>query len=99
MYHDPKEYARVTHPTDLPNFCIVHLPKISIAFSYETPIAYSTAGTGWQVTDRSWSKTTGKHLNYMEDDKKKRIPNEEWEEGFMLALGRRVLANGQEVWR
>lgn len=72
--------VRVEHPTDRPNFYIVHLDdgeeSVSVAFSYQTPIGFNRwNGQGWQVRENAWGPTTGKHLTFLDDgDKKSRIP-------------------------
>jgi len=37
--------------------------RILILFSYETPVAALVPGRGWLRTDRTFSKTTTKHIN------------------------------------
>lgn len=81
----------VRHPSDRPNFCIVYLPGISIAFSYETPIAYSSLhGRGWVVRENEWGPTTGKHLNEIEEDKSLRIPGDQFERQLMELIARKL---------
>ncbi len=71
---------RIEHPTDRPNFSIVHLGGFSVAFSYETPIGYLILHDGWVVRENDWSATTGKHLNWLDNgDKQYRIPGSEFE--------------------
>lgn len=87
----------VEHPTDRPNFCIVRLPSVQVAFSYETPIAFA-AGGEWKVRQNHWSATTGKHLNYLDNgEKKDRLDDEAWWAEFN-AVTSRVLANGERIW-
>lgn len=69
----------IVHPTDRPNFAIVHLPNVTLAFSYETCIAFR-AQLDWMVRENDWSATTGKHLNYLDaGNKADRLPSEEFE--------------------
>lgn len=73
----------VRHPTDRPNFSIVTISDIQIAFSYETPVGIMLPGEWeWKVRENDWSNTTGKHLNYLDngdaDAKKARLPAEEF---------------------
>lgn len=66
--------ARVNHPLNTTNFTIIYLGAFQIAFSYETPIAfYDYNEHGWVVRENDWGPTTGKHLNYINDDKSRRI--------------------------
>lgn len=69
-----------------PNFTEVQLTDLIIWFSYETPIAFRDRN-GYVVRENDWGPTTGKHLNYIEPDKSKRIPGEQFEERLSLALG------------
>ena len=72
---------RVDHPTDRPNFYIVHTPSYSVGFSYQTPIAFHAYnGEGWVVSENVWSQTTGKHLNWFDNgDKRDRLSSESFE--------------------
>lgn len=45
------------------NMTLVHLPKGSILFSYETPVAAYVSGRGYVKTSKKFSKTTSKHIN------------------------------------
>ena len=51
--------------------------SIRIWFSYETPIAFSNGG-GFYCSENVWTNTTGKFLNELQPNKKKRIPNDEF---------------------
>lgn len=86
--------TRVTikHPTDRPNFALVYLPTITVAFSYETPIAYNDLyGVAWVVRENEWGATTGKHLNFIDDGKKAaRIPGDEFEKRLSERLTRKL---------
>jgi hypothetical protein len=44
------------------NNTVVNLKRMSILFSYETPVAIEMDGDCY-VTTRKWSKTTSKHVN------------------------------------
>lgn len=70
------------HPTDLPNFSIVTIGNVQLAFSYETIVGYS-AGFRWIVSENRWSKTTGKHLSWLG---RERVPREEFEAGLASLL-------------
>lgn len=65
------------------NFTKLTIDRVEIYFSYETPIAYtdySKDGEGLVIRANDWSTTTGKHLNYINDDKKRRISGKEFEQ-------------------
>jgi len=55
----------IDHPTDRPNFYIVHVGNLSLAFSYRTIIGFSVGGSRWVIRENVWGPTTGKHLNYL----------------------------------
>lgn len=77
----------VSHPTNRPNFCSVRVNKITIYFSYETPIAFYHPSTGEVVRENDWGPTTGKHLNYVESDRSKRVDGVEFERKLAMVLG------------
>lgn len=52
---------------------------LKIYFSYETPIAYHLTGYPSRVCQNDWSQTTGKFINELEPDKKRRIPVAQFE--------------------
>ena len=59
------------------NFHQVTLGKLTLFFSYETVVGFSTPKTGLCVSENIWGTTTGKHLNII-SDKTQRIPREEF---------------------
>jgi len=63
-----------------PNNYILTIGKMSIWFSYETPVAFCGGNIGDVVVCRQneWSTTTGKHLNAIMPNKKARITGEEF---------------------
>lgn len=72
----------IQHPTDRPNFTIINIDDIRLAFSYQTVVAVSLPGHyTWKVCENVWSKTTGKHLNWIDNgDKASRLSYERFEE-------------------
>ena len=50
--------------------------NIHFYFSYKTLIAVKK-GNKLLISENEWSTTTGKHLNLIDSDKKKRIPNKD----------------------
>ena len=65
---------RIEHPTNRPNFTIVHEHDRSVAFSYQTVVGLNRwDGNGWIVRENEWGPTTGKHLNYLNPDKSARL--------------------------
>jgi len=60
------------------NYLSVSIGKITLFFSYNTVIAFRD-GYDLVIRENSWGCTTGKHLNWIDDDKSKRIPSGEFE--------------------
>ena len=60
------------------NFNILNMGHISIWFSYETPIAFSSYGQIF-IRKNDWGPTTGKHLNHINPDKNIRMDGEKFE--------------------
>lgn len=48
-----------------PNFHQATSNYYDVFFSYETPIAVITRGGTCYVAKNQWSRTTGKHINYI----------------------------------
>jgi len=57
----------------------VTIGKLTIWFSYQTAIAFQAPGGPIVVSGNLWGTTTGKHLNALQPDKKKRIAREAFE--------------------
>ena len=57
----------------------VDLPSGDFYFSYKTLVAFSTPKMGLVCRENDWGPTTGKHLNAIQPDKKKRVSSEEFE--------------------
>lgn len=70
----------IEHPTDRPNFAIVRIGGVGLAFSYRTLIGVSVGFGPWKVSENVWSSTTGKHLNYLNSDKDSRLPADQFAE-------------------
>lgn len=79
----------IDHPTDRANFSIVRNPGYlpSVAFSYETPIAFTEAGGyRWTVSENLWGPTTGKHLNHLSTDVASRVRRADFERELSAAF-------------
>jgi hypothetical protein len=76
----------IDHPTDKANFSRVWVGDLTLIFSYTTIIAfqYGWGADAWVVRENDWSNTTGKHLNWVSEDKSSRLPSDE----FKAALDR-----------
>lgn len=67
------------------NFNRVTVGNITLYFSYETVVAFRTPQTGFVVSENVWSRTTGKHLNWI-SGKSDRIPHAEFERKLEIVL-------------
>ena len=63
----------------------VTIGSLTVYFSYKTPVAFQTPH-GLVCSENVWSTTTGKHLNWIQPNKKNRIPNAEFEQRFKDVL-------------
>lgn len=68
------------------NHTEVTLQGLTVAFSYETAIAFQIDHGEWVVRQNDWGPTTGKHLNYYETDKSKRLQGDLFETELYAAL-------------
>lgn len=71
--------------TSRPNTVYVKINNLKIYFSYEDIIAFSSNGILY-VSENIWSKTTGKHINYIEPRRKNRLPYDIFKEKLREAL-------------
>jgi hypothetical protein len=80
----------IDHPTDKVNFSRVWVGDLTLVFSYTTIIAfqYGWGADAWVVRENEWSNTTGKHLNWVNEDKSIRVDGEE----FKRRLGNVLVA-------
>lgn len=60
-----------------PNLAFVNIGALTLYFSYETCIAFEE-DYDLTISENVWTKTTGVHLNIIDRDKLKRIPNDEF---------------------
>lgn len=60
--------------------------NLTVYFSYETPVAFWYPSTGIVIRENDWGTTTGKHLNWIDSDKSKRISGEEFEKKLNKVL-------------
>lgn len=58
---------------------VVNIGSLSLYFSYDTVIAFSSYKTGLVIRQNDWSTTTGRHLNAINPNHKMRINGEEFE--------------------
>lgn len=76
-------------PTDFDGRAMqLTLPKITIWFSYEVPVAFRSGKHGRVVRQNVWSNTTGRHLNLIDGGAKSdRVNSETFENQLQEALG------------
>ena len=60
-------------------------------FSYETVVAFTDKGD-FYVSENCWGPTTGKHLNWIDTDKKFRLPRGEFEKKLEVSLKKHKLS-------
>lgn len=64
--------------------------QFDLYYSYETIVAYYEHQDGLVCSKNVWGTTTGKHLNWIEPDKKSRVDNQKFEEMLQSMLERRT---------
>lgn len=68
----------------------VDLGEIEFYYSYETIVAFATPETGLVCSENVWGTTTGKHLNWIQSDKKKRIKNGTFNEMLAFSISEHI---------
>lgn len=68
----------------------VDLGEITLYYSYETIVAYEDDRDGLVCSTNIWGTTTGKHLNWIQSLKSKRIDNVEFCEMLGRAIERHI---------
>jgi len=68
----------------------VSVGGLDLYFSYKTVIAYR-GGSEFVIRENDWSTTTGKHLNWIDSDKSKRISGSEFEKKLEAMLKKHKL--------
>lgn len=68
-----------------PNFTEVLIGNVTLFFSYETIIGFTSKGE-LKVSENVWSNTTGKHLNQIEPNKTRRLSREDFMKQLDKAL-------------
>jgi len=66
----------------------VRLGPLTLYFSYKTIVGFHHNSTGIVCRENVWGPTTGKHLNCIEVEKKKRVSEKEFEQKLQLLLDR-----------
>lgn len=73
------------------NCLLVSVGNLDLYFSYKTVIAFRSSEHGLVIRENDWSSTTGKHLNWINPDKKIRISSEEFEKLLAKTLEKHKL--------
>lgn len=74
----------------------VDLGPITLFYSYNTIVAFSTYADGLVCSENRWGKTTGKHLNWIQSDHKRRVAGPEFEKRLTEALEKYIRQDGGE---
>ena len=67
------------------NSICLDVGRLSLWFSYDTVVAFHN-GDGLKVSENVWGSTTGKHLNWINPDKKSRLARKQFETELQAAL-------------
>lgn len=76
-------------PSETPEAIRLHVCGIIFWFSYDIIVAYHASETGFVVCENVWSRTTGKHIAYLCQDRVERTDHKTFTEG-LVALERRM---------
>lgn len=68
----------------------VDFENFRLYYSYETIVAYYDLQDGLVCCENSWGTTTGKHLNWIQPDKNKRVKSEQFDTMLESMLERRL---------
>lgn len=69
----------------------IDVGNLSLWFSYDTVIAFRTPRAGFFITENVWGPTTGKHLNWIDPNKKRRLQSEDFGDRLDAALTKHKL--------
>lgn len=70
----------------------IAIGEVTLFFSYDTVIGFIAYPYGEVISENVWTVTTGKHLNWLQPDKSRRVSNEEFEEKLTQVLEKHNLA-------
>ena len=68
----------------------VDFDNFRLFYSYKTIVAYYDVQDGLVCSENVWGVTTGKHLNWIQSDKKKRVKSAEFDTMLKAMLERRT---------
>ena len=64
----------------------IDIGVVEIWFSYDTVVAFRSPKTGFHITQNCWGPTTGKHLNWINEDKSIREDGETFDKNLSKLL-------------
>lgn len=68
-----KMVVKIQYPDRNTKSPIVTVGTLKLYFSYETIVAFDSPIMGFWISKNVWGKTTGRHLNEINPDKKLRV--------------------------
>lgn len=68
----------------------VDFDNFRLYYSYKTIVAFYDVVTGLVCCENVWGTTTGKHLNWIQPDKKNRVKSEQFDIMLKTMLERRT---------
>ena len=71
----------------------VDFDSFRLYYSYKTIVAFYDLQDGLVCCENVWGVTTGKHLNWIQSDKKKRVKSEQFDTMLKAMLERRTNQN------
>lgn len=86
-----KNYGQYSSDNYGINSLKVTTEHIELWYSYETIIAYRDFQDGLVVSKNDWGLTTGKHLNWINSDKERRLPYDKFYPKLQAALARHIV--------
>ena len=81
-----KPYGRYSSENYGAHSMEVKVGRVTLYFSYQTVIAFRDDVSGLIIRENEWGPTTGKHLNAINPDKKKRISGAQFEKELSALL-------------
>ena len=80
----------ISFPADRANFSRVDIGDLTVYFSYSTIVAFRTPDGTLVCSENVWPQTTGKHLNFIQPNKARRVSAEQFEREKASFLARIV---------
>lgn len=68
----------------------VDFDNFRLYYSYKTIVAFYDVVTGLVCCGNVWGVTTGKHLNWIQSDKKLRVKHDKFQEMLKAAIERHI---------